>query len=136
MEKHRCRSCDAEHEKQFVRGKHVFESKGRHKFWQCKECGLVYLWPIPSQKEKDRFYAQEFENFYWSIAYHYYFFPESLSYIPDQLDCHYEFVPEHRYDLSNHLVWMQKSKPGGQGRHSAIFSKKTLEIYSKDLKEK
>lgn len=77
-----------------------------------------------------------FEKFYWSIAHHYYFSPKSLSFILDQLNCQYKFVPEQRYDLSNHLVWLQEGKPGGQGRYSSIFSKETLENYASDLKNK
>ena len=47
--------------------------------------------------------------------------------------CNYEIIPEQRYDLSNHLVWMQKRKPGGQGYYKNIFSEDTIENYKKDL---
>ncbi len=75
-----------------------------------------------------------FERFYWSIVHHYYFNPESLSQVLDCLDCDYKFLPEQRYDLSNHLVWMQEGKPGGQGKYNHIFSKETNENYLNDLK--
>jgi SAM-dependent methyltransferase len=74
-----------------------------------------------------------FEKFYWSIAHHYYFSPESLSRVLRALPCTFEFAPEQRYDLSNHLVWMQEGKPGGQGRFK-IFSEETLRSYAEDLK--
>ncbi|MBL7074378.1 class I SAM-dependent methyltransferase [candidate division KSB1 bacterium] len=74
-----------------------------------------------------------FDQFYWSIAHHYYFSEKSLSYILDQLDCVYEYVPEQRYDLSNHMVWMLEGKPGGQGKYDNVFSKDTLRFYKRDL---
>lgn len=91
----------------------------------CVNDPLTSLYRIPA-----------FEKFYWSVAHHYYFSPKSLSFILDQLDCHYKFMPEQRYDLSNHLVWLQEGKPGGQGRYNSIFSKETLESYANDLKNK
>lgn len=283
-----CRSCGADFSKQTIRANFVFGGKAEHKFWQCGECELVYLWPIPTKEEEEHFYVEEFEKymssrsggdrdwsgpeahirtnqdqvrrrwgflkdylspnkrileigcssgfmldafkeaglsafgiepsrrfldflkmkghmafanldelkleirdtkfdlivhffvlehirdatqffkeqlellgpggviiaevpcvsdpltsiykipaferFYWSIAHHYYFNPKSLSYILDRLECNYRFVPEQRYDISNHLVWMQEGKPGGQARYSNIFSDKTVRGYAEDLK--
>ena len=74
-----------------------------------------------------------FEKFYWSIAHHYYFNPKSLSKILDKLNCTYEFVLEQRYDLSNHLVWLQEGKPGGQGHFNNLFSEGTIKSYKDDL---
>ena len=282
-----CRSCEADNTKQTIRAEYVFGGKEEHKFYQCGECELVYLWPIPSEKEEASFYTQEFEKymssraagdrdwsgpeahiktnqdqvkrrcgfykselisgkdileigcssgfmmdafkdsglnpvgiepshtfldflkerkhiafgslaelkkkmngkkfdliahffvlehnrdtykffreqiellkpngkiigevpcvndpltslyripaferFYWSIAHHYYFSPKSLSYILDKLGCKYELIPEQRYDISNHLVWLQEAKPGGQGKYNHIFSEKTVKSYNKDL---
>lgn len=284
----RCRSCNAESIKQTIRSENVFGGLDKHKFWQCNDCGLVYLWPVPSKKDEKLFYAKEFEKymskrsggdknwlcaaahkkanqdhikrrwkflkkhisskrsileigcssgfmmdafrsagmetvgiepskhfmefliekgytvynslkqlklndsmkkfdlivhffvlehirdteyfikeqlellnpkgliiaevpcvndplisvfrisaferFYWSIAHHYYFSPKSLSKILDRIDCEYEFVPEQRYDLSNHMVWMMNGKSGGQNHYSHLFSKETLRNYKNDLK--
>ncbi len=74
-----------------------------------------------------------FEKFYWSIAHHYYFTPKSLGFILEQIDCEYEFILDQRYDLSNHLTWLEKGVPGGQGRFNNIFSDKTIESYKQDL---
>lgn len=74
-----------------------------------------------------------FENFYWSIAHHYYYSPQSLSYVLDQLGYRYELVPEQRYDLSNHMTWMLDGKPGGQGRFTSEFGEDVLEAYRKQL---
>jgi len=284
----KCRICTADADQQHLRAEYVFGSKTGHKFWQCKACGLVYLYPIPSQEEEDQFYAQEFEKFmenrsgsdrnwsgpeahiktnldqavrrweflkdyiepaqevleigcssgfmmddlktrginvvgiepsggfgdfltnrghehynspeellektpdrkfdmvmhffvlehirdtkaflesqlallkpggwivaevpnvndpltsvykipafekfYWSIAHHYYFNPASLTQVLETIDCNqYHFVNEQRYDLSNHITWLQDGKPGGQGRFDHIFSNETLHAYKQDL---
>ena len=88
----------------------------------CVNDPLTSLYAIPA-----------FERFYWSIAHHYYFSPRSIARVLDTIDCHYAIVPEQRYDLSNHLVWMQHEQPGGQGRYNDVFSSVTLESYRQDL---
>ena len=281
-----CRFCEASSRSQSVKGEFVYGGKEEQKFWQCKECDLVYLWPVPSVEDEETFYAKEFEKymekrsgqdrdwsgpeehiktnqdnvlrrwkfmedyikkgqnvleigcssgfmldafrdadlnpvgiepsggfdnfleekgytvfkslddlgdnysgefdlichffllehisdtvsfihrqldllkpkgmiiaevpcvndpltslyeipafekFYWSIAHHYYFSPKSISRILDTINCKYKIVPEQRYDLSNHLVWMQQGIPGGQGQYKDIFSKLTLDSYRQDL---
>jgi len=70
-----------------------------------------------------------FEKFYWSVAHHYYFNPESLSFILDKLGYKYELVPEQRYDISNHMTWMLDGKPGGQGRFTELFGTELVEAY-------
>jgi SAM-dependent methyltransferase len=77
----------------------------------------------------------EFEKFYWSIAHHYYYSPESISYILGKLGYQYELIPEQRYDLSNHMVWMQEGKPGGMGRYSNIFNNEFDGLYKQNLKD-
>lgn len=74
-----------------------------------------------------------FEKFYWHIAHHYYFSPKSIQLLLDTMNLKYEIIPEQRYDLSNHIVWMTEGKPGGQGLYNHIFSLETLESYRTDL---
>lgn len=88
----------------------------------CVNDPLTSLYNVPA-----------FEEFYWSIAHHYYFSSKSISNILDKIECKYELVPEQRYDLSNHLVWMQECVPGGQGKYNHIFSDKTINSYRQDL---
>ncbi len=76
-----------------------------------------------------------FENFYWSIAHHYYYTPNSLKYILDKMNLTYELIPEQRYDLSNHITWMTDGVPGGQNRFNKVFSNELLEQYKLDLKK-
>ena len=76
-----------------------------------------------------------FERFYWSIAHHYYYTPNSLRYVLDKMEVNnYKLLPEQRYDLSNHITWLQDGKPGGQGRYNHVYSKSSLLEYSESLK--
>ena len=68
----KCRNCNAVKEKQFIRADFVFGGKKEHKFWECKNCGLVYLYPIPSQEEEADFYAEEFEKFIFKEPFYFY----------------------------------------------------------------
>jgi SAM-dependent methyltransferase len=98
--------------------------------------GGVMIMEIPSSTDAltSIYNIPEFENFYWSIAHHYYYNPRSLKYILKKLGYKYELLPEQRYDLSNHMTWMMDGKSGGQNRFN-FFSSDTLKSYKKDLKE-
>lgn len=90
----------------------------------CVNDPLTSLYSIPA-----------FEKFYWSIAHHFYYSPKSLSFILDSLGYDYQLIPEQRYDLSNHIVWMTEGKPGGQSKYNAIFSNDLISEYRKNLKD-
>jgi 2-polyprenyl-3-methyl-5-hydroxy-6-metoxy-1,4-benzoquinol methylase len=100
-----------------------------------KEGGMIIA-EIPSATDPltSLYTISSFEKFYWSIAHHYYYTPDSLRYILDTLGYNYEMLPEQRYDLSNHMTWMMDGKPGGQNRYNDIFSPETLQSYREDLK--
>ena len=76
-----------------------------------------------------------FERFYWSIAHHYYYSPKSISYVFDNIGLGYELIPEQRYDLSNHIIWMTKGRPGGQGKLSGVLGTETIESYKRHLRK-
>lgn len=78
---------------------------------------------------------EAFEKFYWSIAHHYYYTPTSLKYVMDKLGYKYKLVPEQRYDLSNHMVWMNEGKPGGQGKYNEQLGDNVNESYRKQLQD-
>jgi SAM-dependent methyltransferase len=76
----------------------------------------------------------KFEEFYWSIAHHYYFTPQSIDYLMTDVGItDYEIVPEQRYDMSNHMTWLQHGVPGGQGKLNSVFSSHLEEVYKNDL---
>ena len=58
-----CRLCDAEPDRQSIRADYVYGGKDFHNFWRCDICDAVYLYPVPSEEEEERFYRQEFEKF-------------------------------------------------------------------------
>jgi SAM-dependent methyltransferase len=95
----------------------------------------VIIAEIPSSTDilTSTFNIPEFEKFYWSIAHHYYYNPKSIKFVMNKLGYNFEIIPEQRYDLSNHLVWMLDGKPGGQGKFD-FFSNKTIDLYKDDLK--
>lgn len=91
----------------------------------CVHDPLTSIYDIPA-----------FETFYWSIAHHYYYSPKSMSYILNRLNLKSRLIPEQRYDLSNHIIWMTKGKPGGQDKYNHVFSKELLNKYKQDLKDR
>lgn len=101
-----------------AKGKMIFEVP-------CANDPLIELYRITA-----------FDNFYWSIAHHWYFNQESLAKVLEKTGYNFELFPEQRYDLSNHMVWMQEGKPGGLGRYSHIFGRALDNLYKEKLKEK
>ncbi|MBN2140998.1 MAG: class I SAM-dependent methyltransferase [Desulfovibrionaceae bacterium] len=91
----------------------------------CVNDPLTSLYRIPA-----------FEQFYWSIAHHFYYSPKSLGFVLDRLGAGREILPEQRYDLSNHMTWMMDGRPGGQGRFDHVFSPELLDSYRQDLKRR
>jgi len=75
-------------------------------------------------------------DFYWEIAHKYYFSKDSLKKVIDRAGFRTEIHPLQRYDLSNHMHWMQYGKPGGQGFYNPVFSQSLLDEYAKCLKSK
>lgn len=75
-------------------------------------------------------------DFYWEIAHNYYFSKISLKHVLDQAGYQSVIYPLQRYDLSNHMYWMQFGKPGGQGYYNSIFTPALLAEYENNLKDK
>jgi SAM-dependent methyltransferase len=90
----------------------------------CVNDPLVTLYPTKS-----------FDKFYWSIAHHYYYSPQSLEYHLGNLGHKLELFPDQRYDLGNHTQWMLEGRPGGQGRLDEVFSDEFKRRYAQSLKE-
>jgi len=65
-----------------------------------------------------------------------YFSPETLSAVVEAAGFKtVELIPVQRYDLSNHMYWLQYGKPGGTGKYHQIFSKSLDAEYAECLKE-
>jgi SAM-dependent methyltransferase len=78
-----------------------------------------------------------FRQFYFTPAHQYYYSKKTLSTIIEKSGfTEYEIKYLQRYDLSNHMHWMMKGKPGGSGAYNSIFSEELLSDYSRCLVEK
>ena len=75
-------------------------------------------------------------DFYWEIAHNYYFSKPSLKRVLDKAGYQSVIFPLQRYDLSNHMHWMQFGKPGGQAYYNSIFTPALLAEYENCLKDK
>ena len=91
--------------------------------------------PCANDPLTSKYNIEAFEKFYWSIAHHYYYTPESLTYILEQLDFQFKIVPEQRYDLSNHMSWMMNGKPGGQNKYDDFLGVELVEMYKNRMIE-
>lgn len=73
--------------------------------------------------------------FYYTPAHQFYYNRDTLQKLMNTSgnwkDC--SVVPIQRYDLSNHMHWMQERKPGGQGRYNEVFSEDLLFAYAQCL---
>lgn len=93
-----CRICKAEEKFQSIRADHVFGGKEEHDFWECSECGAIYLLPTLTKEEEKHFYNKEFEKFMstrvgdhrdWSNA------EKHIQSNQDQVIRRWKFIDEH-----------------------------------------
>lgn len=82
---------------------------------------MVFEVPCASDPLVELYKVAAFDDFYWSVAHHWYFTRQSLTNVLQRTGFTFELYPEQRYDLSNHMTWMLDSKPGGLGRWSDVF---------------
>src|SRR3989338_5949519 len=61
----------------------------------CATDPLVELYKVPA-----------FDEFYWSVAHHWYFTRDSLGKVLKKAGVAFELYPDQRYDISNHMTWM------------------------------
>ena len=74
-----------------------------------------------------------FERFYWSIAHPWYFNPQSIKFLLDDMKFPYELLFDQRYDLSNHMVWARDGKQGGMGKFTSLLGKDIENLYKQSL---
>jgi 2-polyprenyl-3-methyl-5-hydroxy-6-metoxy-1,4-benzoquinol methylase len=80
--------------------------------------------------------CKPFAQFYYQAMHHYYYSAKTLQDVTYKAGFKTkELIPIQRYDLSNHLYWLQHGKPGGAGKYSAIFSQSLNAAYTSCLKE-
>lgn len=79
----------------------------------------------------------EFRTFYFTPAHEFYYSKATLSdlFRHAELD-RFAIEPVHRYDLSNHMHWLQYGKPGGAGKYRDVFTPVLEKEYAETLKKK
>mgnify|MGYP001340162360 CR=1 FL=1 len=58
-----CSLCGADTAHQSIHTTHVYKGRNDQAFYRCSSCDVVYLFPLFSQQEMDRFYASEFDGY-------------------------------------------------------------------------
>lgn len=74
-----------------------------------------------------------FPTFYYQRAHLYYFSPRTLALAIEAAGGRADITGVQRYDLSNHLQWLQTGTPGGQGAYNGVISATTCASYAADL---
>jgi 2-polyprenyl-3-methyl-5-hydroxy-6-metoxy-1,4-benzoquinol methylase len=95
---------------------------------------MIFETPSTTDALRGLYDIPEFHKFYRQVAHIVSFNPNSMKKFLDEMGYKYTIKPHQRYDLSNHMVWMQTGKPGGQGKFK-IFSDELIEKYKEDLKK-
>jgi SAM-dependent methyltransferase len=96
---------------------------------------MIFEVPCATDPLIELYKVSSFDKFYWSIAHHWYFNKTSLVKLLENTGFRFDIFPEQRYDLSNHITWMNTGKPGGLGVFSHIFGEELDELYKNKLKE-
>jgi len=78
--------------------------------------------------------AKGFQQFYWQKAHYYNYSNKSLEYVINKAGFDVVTYPEQRYDLANHLNWLQNGTPGGNEHYKKHFSIELESSYSETLK--
>ena len=96
-------------------------------------CSFIFGGPNVADPLHTLYKISAFENFYWSIAHHWYFSEKSLKFLLKKIGKPYKIILDQRYDLSNHMIWARDGKPGGMGRFKKILGNGIESSYKKSL---
>lgn len=96
---------------------------------------LVFEVPNSADPLRSIYDLPAFERFYWSIAHHWYWNEQPLSWVLNQFSHEFTLLRDQRYDLSNHLIWAASGKPGGQGHYREILGEALDDAYRNRLIE-
>lgn len=81
------------------------------------------------------YHIPEFRQFYFTPAHQFYYSKSTLGTLLGEKTgfSGIRIMPKQRYDLSNHMHWMQFRKPGGVGKYNQIFSENLRREYADSL---
>jgi 2-polyprenyl-3-methyl-5-hydroxy-6-metoxy-1,4-benzoquinol methylase len=99
-----------------------------------KKNGSIYL-EVPNRDDVllKTYQLKQFSDFYYQTAHLWYFNRKSLEYVCRQAGWSAEIMPLQRYDFSNHVHWMTRGVPGGQGKYRDLFSAECDRNYVESL---
>ena len=102
-----------------------------------KPTGQLFI-EVPNVQDilLSRYNVPNFGSFYWQKMHYFYFCPQTLENVLEHAGFTCRLIPEQRYDLSNHMVWLRDGRPGGMSRFKDIFSVELEDAYSEALKRK
>jgi SAM-dependent methyltransferase len=83
---------------------------------------LVVEVPSASDALLTLYQVPDYPAFYYQNAHLWYFTPETLALVARAAGAEADIKGVQRYDLSNHLRWLQTGKPGGMGFYKNVFS--------------
>ncbi len=103
-----------------------------------KNTGSKIIIEVPNTGEAliSLYHSSAYNEFVWQRAHCSYFSVDTLKKLFAKAGLKAEFVPEQRYDISNHLYWLAEGKAGGTGKYRHIFSEKLNKQYAEDLKKR
>jgi len=78
---------------------------------------------------------ESFDRFYWQRAHYFNYAHRTLTMVLERAGFEAEMIPEQRYDLSNHMIWLRDGRPGGMGRFKDVFSPELEAAYAETLKK-
>ncbi|NJL53852.1 class I SAM-dependent methyltransferase [bacterium] len=82
------------------------------------------------------FYQLEsFDRFYWQKAHYFNYSHKTLERVLTTAGFQVRMIPEHRYDISNHIHWLLAGQPGGKGKYCHVFDDALNREYARCLKE-
>lgn len=74
-----------------------------------------------------------YEKFIWVVSHQWYFSPDAMNFLMDDLGVRSEIHMDQRYDLSNHITWALDGRPGGMGRFTDVFGRDLEDHYKRAL---
>lgn len=81
--------------------------------------------------------VQEFDRFYWQKAHYFNYSHQTLTMVLEMAGfTDVNTVPVQRYDISNHIHWLWKGKPGGLGAYTDLLDDAVNTEYARALRER
>jgi SAM-dependent methyltransferase len=81
--------------------------------------------------------VEAFDRFYWQKAHYFNYSHRTLTMVLRMAGFEgVQTIPVQRYDISNHVHWLSKGKPGGLGAYRDLLDERVNAEYSRALRER